>query len=270
MGCPKHFSVQGGMGSALLQKPETVEDIVKTLHRNLDIPVTCKIRLLPTPEATVQLAQVIEKSGAAALAVHGRHVCDRRDDPAKWDGIRHVVNAVDLPVIANGDVLSFGDVARIREETGATSVMVARGALWNPSVFRADGPLSLDEVRRAYIRKCLEWDAHPLNAKYVLREMLMHHGSLQSAEGTALNKARTWPDLCALYGVDHFLGGGNEPSRAKRQARQAPAADKENLVASTRVLQGCSAEENNTDVLALGKTNDTVLVAASGPSCEAT
>lgn len=98
MGCPKAFSIQGGMGAALLSKPELIHDvhaslnsfayiyafvsshvdvfsipqILATLKRNLDVPVTCKIRLLKSPAETVELARRIEKLGVPALAVHGR------------------------------------------------------------------------------------------------------------------------------------------------------------------------------------------------------
>ncbi|OIT27724.1 trna-dihydrouridine(47) synthase [nad(p)(+)]-like protein, partial [Nicotiana attenuata] len=72
MGCPKSFSISGGMGAALLSKPELIHDILTTLRRNLDIPVTCKIRLLKSPQDTVELARRIERTGVSALAVHGR------------------------------------------------------------------------------------------------------------------------------------------------------------------------------------------------------
>eukprot|EP01018_Ginkgo_biloba_P002320 Gb_29671 [translate_table: standard] len=72
MGCPKSFSISGGMGAALLAKPELIYDILTTLKRNLEIPVTCKIRLLKSPQETVELARRIEKAGVSAIAVHGR------------------------------------------------------------------------------------------------------------------------------------------------------------------------------------------------------
>ena len=81
MGCPIKFSVQGGMGAALLSKPEVVRDILITLVRNLPgVPVTCKIRLLDSPHETLQLARIIQDTGVAALAVHGR----RRSDRPRW------------------------------------------------------------------------------------------------------------------------------------------------------------------------------------------
>ncbi|XP_068656513.1 uncharacterized protein [Aristolochia californica] len=154
MGCPKSFSISGGMGAALLSKPELIHDILTTLRRNLDTPVTCKIRLLKSPQDTVELARRIEKTGVSALAVHGRKIADRPRDPAKWDEIADIVAALSIPVIANGDVFEYDDFQRIKSATGASSVMVARGALWNASMFSAKGILPWEDVRREYVRKC--------------------------------------------------------------------------------------------------------------------
>ncbi|CAD6262950.1 unnamed protein product [Miscanthus lutarioriparius] len=135
MGCPKSFLLSGGMGAALLSKPELIHDILTRLLRNLDTTVTCKIRLLNTPKDTVELARRIEKTGVPALAVHGRKIKDRPRDPAKWDEIADVVSALSIPVIANGDVFGYEDFKRIKDATGAASIMVARGAMWNASIF---------------------------------------------------------------------------------------------------------------------------------------
>ncbi|KAK6923890.1 DUS-like, FMN-binding domain [Dillenia turbinata] len=119
MGCPKSFSISGGMGAALLSKPELIHDILTTLKRNLDTPVTCKIRLLKSSQDTVELVRRIEKTGISALAVHGRRVPDRPRDPAKWNEIADVVAALSIPVIANGDVFEYGDFKCIKAATGA-------------------------------------------------------------------------------------------------------------------------------------------------------
>ncbi|CAH9066838.1 unnamed protein product [Cuscuta europaea] len=118
MGCPKSFSISGGMGAALLTKPELIHDILTTLRRNLDTPVTCKIRLLKCSQDTVQLARQIEKTGISALAVHGRKVPDRPRDLAKWSEISDIVSALSIPVIANGDVFEYDDFQRIKDATG--------------------------------------------------------------------------------------------------------------------------------------------------------
>ncbi|XP_068656505.1 uncharacterized protein [Aristolochia californica] len=200
MGCPKSFSISGGMGAALLSKPELIHDILTTLRRNLDTPVTCKIRLLKSPQDTVELARRIEKTGVSALAVHGRKIADRPRDPAKWDEIADIVAALSIPVIANGDVFEYDDFQRIKSATGASSVMVARGALWNASMFSAKGILPWEDVRREYVRKSVLWDNDLRSTKQTLKEMIMHYSCLEFPEGKAVTKSETLADLADLYG----------------------------------------------------------------------
>ncbi|KAJ7943810.1 tRNA-dihydrouridine synthase [Quillaja saponaria] len=204
MGCPKSFSVSGGMGSALLTKPELIHDILTTLRRNLDIPVTCKIRLLKSSHDTVELARRIEKTGVSALAVHGRKVADRPRDPAKWSEIADIVSALSIPVIANGDVFEYEDFERIKDVTGASSVMVARGALWNASIFSAKGKVLYEDVKREYIRKSILWDNDIKSTKHTLKEMIMHYSSLELPEGKAVIKSESLADLAQLYGEDKY------------------------------------------------------------------
>ncbi|KAJ6818453.1 tRNA-dihydrouridine(20) synthase [NAD(P)+]-like isoform X2 [Iris pallida] len=204
MGCPKSFSISGGMGAALLSKPELIHDILTTLRRNLDTTVTCKIRLLNSSQDTVQLAQQIERTGVSALAVHGRRVKDRPRDPANWSQIADVVASLSIPVIANGDVFEYEDFGRIKSATGATSVMVARGAVWNCSIFSAKGKSAWEDVKTEYVRKSILWDNDIRNTKQTLKEMIMHYSSLELAEGKAINKSDTIADLAKLYGEEDY------------------------------------------------------------------
>ncbi|KAK4416392.1 tRNA-dihydrouridine(20) synthase [NAD(P)+]-like [Sesamum alatum] len=204
MGCPKSFSISGGMGAALLTKPDLIHDILTTLKRNLNTPVTCKIRLLKSPQDTVELARRIEKTGVSALAVHGRKVADRPRDPAKWSEIADVVAAVSIPVIANGDVFEYEDFERIKVATGASSVMVARGALWNASMFSPKGKLPWEDVKREYVRKSILWDNDIKSTKHTLKEMIMHYSCLEFPEGKAVIKSETLADLARHYGEDNY------------------------------------------------------------------
>ncbi|KAG2567638.1 hypothetical protein PVAP13_7NG338900 [Panicum virgatum] len=204
MGCPKSFSLSGGMGAALLSKPELIHDILTTLRRNLDTTVTCKIRLLNTPKDTVELARRIEKTGVPALAVHGRKIKDRPRDPAKWDEIADVVSALSIPVIANGDVFEYEDFKRIKDATGAASVMVARGAMWNASIFCAKGKTPWEEVKREYVRKSILWDNDVKSTKHTLKEMIMHYSCLELPEGKGVIKCDTSADLAKLYGEEDY------------------------------------------------------------------
>lgn len=168
MGCPKHFSISGGMGAALLSKPQTVKEILTNLVRNLPKPITCKIRLRDNIQDTLDLVRVIESCGVSALAVHCRTIDERPRDPAHWDRLSLIRSSLSpaIPLIANGDIVNFHDFDRIRKETGVQSVMVARAAMQNPSVpFRSEGALPLDDVIKRYIRLAVDTHAVYQNTK---------------------------------------------------------------------------------------------------------
>lgn len=126
MGCPLPFSVSGGMGSALLQNSDTAADIVRTLRQHVNLQVTCKIRLLDEEAQTIQLVKKLESAGAHAIAVHLRHVSERPDDPAHHDKLKAIVDAVDIPVLANGDIPSKKDGVELMNATGACGILFAR------------------------------------------------------------------------------------------------------------------------------------------------
>ncbi|CAN5966579.1 unnamed protein product [Sphagnum jensenii] len=115
IGTSDSFSIIGENGAALLSKPNLIHDILTTLERSLNIPVTCKIRLLKTHHDTVELAGWIEKTGVAAKAVHGRKVADRPRGPTQWDGVAEVVSALSILVIANGDVFEYSNLQCIKD-----------------------------------------------------------------------------------------------------------------------------------------------------------
>merc|ERR1712190_30457 len=102
MGCPKSFSVKGGMGAALLEKPEVASDILKTLRRNLpsSCALTCKIRMLDLHDhqKTRDFMQMCERSGAEAITVHLRIRDERPADPAHWTEIVKLWDAVNIPM----------------------------------------------------------------------------------------------------------------------------------------------------------------------------
>lgn len=158
MGCPVKFSTQGGMGSALLTQPERVRDILTTLVRNFGgrRAVTCKIRLLDDPAATLQLARLIEGCGVDALAVHCRRVSDRPRHWAQWDAMTELRAALppSLPLLLNGDVFSVLDGVRALDQTRADGLMLARGALWNPALFARDEARLATQARRRRRRPC--------------------------------------------------------------------------------------------------------------------
>ena len=142
MGCPVPKVVKNGDGSALMQNPDLVYEIVKATSAASSKPVTAKIRSGFDEEHknAVEVAKAIEAGGAAAVAVHGRTRSQYYSGKADWKIIKDVKEAVSIPVIGNGDVMSFADGERMMAETGCDFVMIARGAMGNPWIFSGTTP----------------------------------------------------------------------------------------------------------------------------------
>ncbi|MDF3001462.1 MAG: dusB [Bacillota bacterium] len=138
MGCPVPKVVKNGEGSALLKEPELVKSIIRVAVASAGKPVTVKIRIGwdSTRINAVEIAQAAENAGASAIGVHGRTREQFYSGKADWNVIRDVKKAVSVPVIGNGDVFSGMDAIRLMEETSCDFVMIARGALGNPWIFR--------------------------------------------------------------------------------------------------------------------------------------
>ena len=135
MGCPvPKVAVKNQAGSALLKNPEKVGEIIKAVVGAVNVPVTVKIRSGWDQSSinAVEIAKIAEANGASAITVHARTRAQGYSGKADWNIIKEVVNAVDIPVIGNGDVVSCYDAKKMLDETGCSAVMIGRGLLGNP------------------------------------------------------------------------------------------------------------------------------------------
>ncbi|KAF0809770.1 NifR3 family TIM-barrel protein [Alcanivorax sp. S71-1-4] len=138
MGCPAKKVCKKAAGSALLRDETLVREILEAVVAAVDVPVTLKIRTGWSREARngVNIAQLAESCGIRALAVHGRTREDKFEGNAEYDTIARIVEAVNIPVIANGDIDSPQKAKRVLETTGAGGIMIGRAAQGNPWIFR--------------------------------------------------------------------------------------------------------------------------------------
>lgn len=138
MGCPAKKVCNRQAGSALLADEALVRAILEAVVAAVDVPVTLKIRTGPDPRNRngVTIARIAEDAGIQALAVHGRTRADRFKGNAEYATIRAICAAVDIPVFANGDLVSPEQAAQVMQLTGAQGLMFGRSAQGNPWIFR--------------------------------------------------------------------------------------------------------------------------------------
>ncbi|XP_061450186.1 tRNA-dihydrouridine(20) synthase [NAD(P)+]-like isoform X2 [Rhineura floridana] len=239
MGCPKEYSTKGGMGAALLSDPDKIEMILTTLVKGICKPVTCKIRILPSKEETIRLVKKIERTGVAAIAVHGRKKEERPQHPVQCDVIKAISEAVSIPVIANGGshdfIKEYSDIKAFQHATAGSSVMVARAAMWNPSIFRKEGPWPLKDVMQEYIKYAVRYDNHYTNTKYCLCQMLREQ--LENAQGKKLHAAQSMQEICEAFEMSRFYQETSTLLEAKNVSLEAKGRDEEDQTEDADVIK---------------------------------
>ena len=151
MGCPVPKVVNNGEGSALMKDPLLAGRIVEKTAKAIQKPLTVKIRKGFDDDHVnaVEMAHILQESGAAAVAVHGRTREQYYSGQADWDIIAQVKAAVKIPVIGNGDVTDGESALRLLKKTGCDGVMIGRGAQGNPRAMR-----SLRRSTKGNISRC--------------------------------------------------------------------------------------------------------------------
>ncbi|GMI17520.1 hypothetical protein TrLO_g13109 [Triparma laevis f. longispina] len=220
MGCPKPFSLKGGMGAALLKTPELARGIIMELVKS-GKPVSAKVRLLDGENEdviynnTLTFINNLVKVGLSLITIHLRTINDSSHESCKkryWM-ISKFVDDLNIPVIINGDVWSKQDVQEIKEK-GCKGVMVARGGLSGMVKFGETGK-GKDELIGDYLRLCLQFDNHFINTKYVVLEMInfrrLTDEGKEILDDTDKSKftvkqvcgVKDYEGLCGLFGVEY-------------------------------------------------------------------
>lgn len=169
MGCPVPKVVNNGDGSALMKNPVLAGQVIEAMAKAIKKPVTVKIRKGFDEEHVnaVEIAKIAEASGAAAVAVHGRTREQFYTGKADWDIIRQVKEAVSIPVVGNGDILTAEDAIAMKEQTNCDGFMIGRGAQGNPWIF-------------AQINHYFKTGQHlPKPTAVEMADMLLRHAAMQ-------------------------------------------------------------------------------------------
>lgn len=187
VGCPVPKIVKNGEGSALLKQPDVLYDVVSAMVKAAGKPVTAKIRMgfAKGENLAVETAKALEAAGAAAVTVHGRTREQYYEGKADWNVIADVKKALSIPVLGNGDVQTGEDAVAMMEQTGCDGVMIARGALGNPWIFRdavalwngeEKPPAPGTEEKIRMLLRHLDMVAEDKGDRIAVREMRKHVG----------------------------------------------------------------------------------------------
>ncbi len=179
MGCPVPKIVRNGEGSALLKNPELIYKIIRAMVVETDKPITAKIRIGWDDSSLnyLETSRAIQEAGADAIAVHGRTRTQMYTGKSDREAIKEIKQNLSIPVIGNGDVMSYSDAEKMIEETGCDYVMIARGALGNPWIFNqnVDGKIPLQD-RVSAMKEHLDMLIQDKGERVAVCEMRKHTG----------------------------------------------------------------------------------------------
>lgn len=252
-GCPKSFSTSGGMGAALLRKPELLAEILETLVREVgnvwEIGISVKIRLLETPELTEQLVTRLCATGITGLTIHCRTTPMRPRERAireQLPMITSICRKAGVACLMNGDVTSRDQAVSLAKEYGADGGMIATAAEKNPSCFRTEaegGLLPWKEVVHAYVQTAMQCENKMGNTKFLLNNLIP--GKEVAFQDTKTK--RTHEEICQVLGFEDLLPTAKETdslmgyvggpkltkSEKKRKQQDPPAPPKNNKILHT-------------------------------------
>lgn len=196
MGCPvPKIAIKSGGGSALLKNPELIREIVTKVALAVDVPVTVKIRSGWDSEHinAVEVAKIIEESGAKALSIHARTRAQGYSGKADWNIIKEVVKNVSIPVIGNGDVQSCYDAKKMLDDTKCSAVMIGRALMGNPWLIKE----CVDYLDKGALPKKVGFNEKIDMMKYHLNKLIENTSESQAVleiRGHLLNYLKGLPE----------------------------------------------------------------------------
>ena len=228
LGCPIDETTRRGFGAALLERPARVAAVVAAMKAAVTIPVSIKLRLgwsegKPT---YLKVAKAAVEAGVDAVTLHPRSRAQRYRRAADWEHVRNLVSSVRVPVIGNGDILTWQDAARRMDEAGPAAVMVGRWALAKPWIFREFteqrdhlmGPDDRLAVVRRYVELCREHFGDDEKGRTRTRRFLLFHQDFfrryrrgAGIEATNSEDPRSWGEA-PQEGLEEWLCRGDLPA----------------------------------------------------------
>lgn len=210
LGCPQEHAREGHYGGYLLAKKDwpLVQTIVSAMSHLLQPPTSVKLRLCPSsspPSSTVEFAALLEQAGASWVTLHARHVSARRrrQGAADLDVVRTLKAALRIPVVSNGNVRTWEDVQRNKDETQADGIMVGESLLGNPCIFANVIP---DPVRVSleYLEICKELP--DIATHKTIETHVRHFIEFQCSRRPWYNKFRAALSACeGVHDIEHLL-----------------------------------------------------------------
>lgn len=205
-GCPAWKVIKTGAGSALLNNPEKISKFINKLASAINKPVTVKIRsgIDDKNINAVEVAKIAEDSGASAITIHGRTQKQGYSGQADWNIIKRVKESVNIPVIGNGDVFTPEVFKKRLEETNVDAIMIARGAMANPFIFKQIKDYLTKGSYQAPDKKELFLEYLKLAEKHYVDFSITKNHALQFTKGMN-NSSKIRSELVKCKNVDELV-----------------------------------------------------------------